>query len=240
MVTPSAVTVEPARTAVPAWSGLPRTVGWVLLGCGSLLLLAALFLGARPSTLAHLEADVASGEVDAVQIAGGLSANGRGFSTVQVHWRRSLVGYSTEVIEARPRRAAPPLASREGVTAVVTEDLGTRLTALQPKLRVGRAEFGHLSSSLLGWRMPGWLAAVSLVFLLATLLLLVHGPQPRRATRWAWFWLMVLTPVGAMAYLLLAGPTGLVRGPRDASKRLTGGWALLLAVFLGTGFRNVV
>ena len=110
MVTPSAVVVEPSRTAAPSWAGLPRSAGWVLLVCWSLLLPTALFLGGRPSTLMQLEADVASGKVDTVRIAGGLSENGRGFSTVEVHWRRGLVGYSTEVIEARPRRAAPSLA----------------------------------------------------------------------------------------------------------------------------------
>jgi hypothetical protein len=237
MVTTSAATVEPPRTAAPTWAGLPRTLGWVLLGCGSLLSLAAFVLGARPSTLAHLEADVASGEVDAVLIAGGLDGD-RGYASVEVQWRRGLVGYSTAVVEARPRRAAPPLESRQGATAIITEDLGARLTASQPGLRVDRAELGRLSSSLLGWRVPGWLAAASLVFLLATLLLLVHGPQPWRATRWAWCWLVVLTPVGAIAYLLLAGPTALLRPPRDPSKRLTGGWALLIALLLGTGLRN--
>lgn len=236
MVTPSATTAEPSRTEPSRWAGLPRTAGWVLLGWWLVLLLAALLAGERSSSLVHLESNVASGEVDAVQIAGGL--DGRGYSTVQVHWRRGPVGYTTEVIEARPRRATPPLASRDDVTAVITDDLGTRLTALQPDLRVERIEFGHVSSSFLGWRVPGWLAGASLVFLLAVLLLLVHGPQPWRATRWAWFWLVALTPVGAMAYLLLAGPTTLVRAPRDPSRRLTGGWAFLLALVLGTGFRS--
>jgi hypothetical protein len=237
MVTPSVVTAAPSRTAAPAWAGGPRTAGWALLACASLLVLAAAFVGERSSTLAHLDADVASGEVETVQIAGGLSGD-RGYAVVEVHWRRGLVGYITEVIEARPRRAAPPPASREDVTGVVTEDVGTRLTALQPDLQVDRVELSRLSSSFLGWRVPGWLAGASLVFLLATLLLLVHGPQPWRATRWAWFWLIVLTPIGAVAYLLLAGPTALVRAPRDPSKRLTGGWAFLIGLFIGTGFRS--
>jgi hypothetical protein len=238
MVTPAAVTVAPSRAAAPPWAGLPRAAGWVLLACASLLVLAALLLGGRPSTLAHLEADVASGEVQSVQIAGGL-AGARGYAVVEVQWRRGLSGYSAEVIEAQPRRAAPPRAARDGA-AVVTGDLGTRLTAARPGLQVDRVELGRLSGSFLGWRVPGWVVGAFLVLLLATLLLLVHGPPPRRATRWAWFWLMVLTPVGAMAYLLLAGPTPLVRVPRDPSKRLTGGWAFFLALFLGTGLGTAV
>jgi hypothetical protein len=239
VVTPAAVAVEPPRAEVSPWAGRPRTAGWVLLICGLLLLLTAPFVGARSATLAHLEADVASGEVEAVQIAGGLAGD-RGYAVVEVQWRRGLVGYRTEVIEASPRRAAPSRASRGDATGVITEELGTRLTASEPGLRVDRVEFSRLTSSFLGWQVPGWLAAASLVFLLATLLLLVHGPRPWRATRWAWFWLIALTPVGAAAYLLLAGPTALVRAPRDPSKRLTGGWAFLIALFLGTGFRSTL
>jgi hypothetical protein len=236
MVTSSVAAAEPVAAPAQSWTSFPRSVGWVLLVCWTLLIPTALVLGGQPSTLMQLEADVASGKVDAVQIAGGLAEDGRGYSVVQVHWRRGLVGYSTDIIEARPRRAAPPLASREDVTAVITEDLGTRLTAWQPGLRVDRVGMGHLSSTFFGWRLPGWLGPVFLVLLVATLLLLVHGPQPRRATRWAWCWLMVMTPVGAVAYLLLAGPTTLVRAPRDPSKRLTGGWAFVLALFLASVF----
>ena len=40
-------------------------------------------------------------------------------------------------------------------------------------------------------------------------------------------------PIGSLAFLLLGGPLGVLR-PRDLNRRLTGGWAFLIAlVFLG-------
>ena len=66
--------------------------------------------------------------------------------------------------------------------------------------------------------------------LLGTLLVLVVGPQPRLATRWAWFWLMYLAPPAALVFLVLE-PVPLWRREANAGrKRLTGGWALLLAL----------
>jgi hypothetical protein len=233
-VTATAPTVEPTRAPAPAWSRSWRRVGWVLLICWVLLVPTSLLQGERASSLTDLEAHVAAAEVDAVRVAGGLSGD-RGYSVVEVHWRRGLFGYSTEVVEARPRRAAPPLASREGATAVITEDLGDRLTALQPGLRVDHVGRTEVSATFLGWwQLREWLVPVFLLLMLATLLLLVHGPRPWRATRWAWFWLMVMTPVGTLAYLVLAGPTTLVAAPRDRSRRLTGGWAFLLALVVGS------
>jgi hypothetical protein len=80
---------------------------------------------------------------------------------------------------------------------------------------------------------PGWLGLFYLVLLAATLVL-KGGPRPWRATRWAWAWLVLLVPpYGIAAYLVLGGPTGLLR-PRDPRRVwLTGGWAFLLALVLG-------
>lgn len=79
--------------------------------------------------------------------------------------------------------------------------------------------------------VAGWLVFVASA---ATLLLLIGGPQPWRATRWAWFWLALpVAPLGLLAYFLLGGPLGVAR-PRHPNRRLTGGWAFLLAlVFFG-------
>jgi hypothetical protein len=94
-------------------------------------------------------------------------------------------------------------------------------------------ESQHLSdSSLLGWRLPNWLGLAAFALVLGGLASLVGGPQPWRATRWAWFWL-VLTPVGSIAFVLFSGPTPLLPTPRDPTRRLTGGWAFLLSIPLG-------
>ena len=84
--------------------------------------------------------------------------------------------------------------------------------------------------------MPQWVNHVRLVLGLGALVLLVGGRHPWRATRWAWFWLVVLTGVptyAIVAYLLLSGRTPLVPAPRRGARRLTGGWAFLLGVLLG-------
>jgi hypothetical protein len=81
---------------------------------------------------------------------------------------------------------------------------------------------GHASSLL---------ALLAIPLGLWWLILLTAGPQPWRATRWAWFWLSG-SVVGAIAFVLLSGPLPRVRGPRRPERRLTGGWALLIGVVL--------
>lgn len=67
----------------------------------------------------------------------------------------------------------------------------------------------------------------------ACLFLLVAGPRPRLATKWAWFWLMVTTPPALLAFLLLEPTRWGRRGHQAAVTRvLTGGWALLVGFVL--------
>lgn len=67
---------------------------------------------------------------------------------------------------------------------------------------------------------------------LATFILLVSGPQPRLATKWAWFWLMGIGPLG-MAFLLLEPVPVWLRDALPARQRLTGGWAFLITILVG-------
>jgi hypothetical protein len=74
---------------------------------------------------------------------------------------------------------------------------------------------------------------------LSAFVLLVVGPQPWRATRWAWFWLLwTAPPLGILAFLLLGGSTRLWP-PARAEARLTGGWAFLLTILLGMALSAV-
>lgn len=68
----------------------------------------------------------------------------------------------------------------------------------------------------------------------AALVLLITGPQPRRATKWAWFWIGLVVPPLALAFVLLEPvPLWSREGrPRRAAPRLTGGRALLYALVL--------
>jgi hypothetical protein len=201
------------------------------------VLVAAGVYGARPSSFAELEQDVASGDVTAVRVTDGLSPRGRGYATVFLEWRDDLLGHTTTVIEARPLRA-PAGASMEDVTAVVEPGVVDRLIASNPDLQVEEASGTQFTAEFLGWRTNGWVALTSFGLTLSTLLLLVRAPQPWRATRWAWFWLFcAFGPLGLLGYLLLGGPTSAVPPPRGRGRRLTGGWALLvlLGVALAAG-----
>ena len=70
---------------------------------------------------------------------------------------------------------------------------------------------------------------------IATLFVLINGPQPRWATRWAWFWL-IMNPalvVTVPLFLIGSGPLRPTDGPvAPIGKRLTGGWAFFLAFFV--------
>lgn len=68
---------------------------------------------------------------------------------------------------------------------------------------------------------------------IAGLFLLVGGPQPRLATRWAWFWLAFHAPPAMLALVVLEpAPWGRRRPASPAARRLTGGWAFLLGLLL--------
>ncbi|MGZ4495625.1 MAG: hypothetical protein ACXVWU_13050 [Nocardioides sp.] len=212
-----------------------RPVGWdrlrlSLIVSWAVLAVTGVVVGHRSLTLADLEDGIASGRVHTVQVAGGLARGTTGFATQQVRWRSGLVQYEAEVVQASAR--AHP--RREGAVPgnpVVRSDVGVYLTRAHPGVHVVRRQPSWSGSSMLGWELPRWMGPAALLAMLATFVLLVAGPQPWRATRWAWFWFLG-TPV-ALAFLVLSGPTPLVPAPHPHSRRLTGGWAFLLALALG-------
>jgi len=73
---------------------------------------------------------------------------------------------------------------------------------------------------------------LAVVATLAALVLLAAGPQPRLATRWAWFWLSGLYPL-VLLFVLLE-PVPLWRGASSTApaRRLTAGWAFLVVLVL--------
>jgi len=215
MVEPWAVDTGGGR-----WS---TRVRYVLLGCAALLMVAGLVLGARNTSFGRLEGAVGAGDVDSVRVIGG----GPGYEgPVRVQWRPGLVRYQTEVGPARLRRLAgrfdDPAASR---------DVGTYLRTLQPGLTVTHSPWPSTDSTVWGWSLPGWMGLAVAALFFASLGLLMSGPEPWRATRWAWFWL-ITTPLGVLPFLLLSGPTPPLPVPRATARRLTGGWAFLLVLVL--------
>jgi hypothetical protein len=218
---------SPTHERVNSWSPLARCVGWLLLVCWVALLFGAIVLGERASTLAELRSAVAAGEVRAVQVAGGFpdKAGHTGYAQLDLHWREGHQGRFVEVREARPLSASDDESDLQVVKAGEVD----RLLASQPGLRVEQVETNESGFTVSGVRMPSWMVWAGFCLGMATLGLLIEGPEPWRATRWAWFWAFgIPAPIGVLAYLVLGGPTGLSRQPRPGADRLTGGWSYLL------------
>jgi hypothetical protein len=198
---------------------------YALLAGWLLVIVAVPVFGERTASWQDLRQLVASQKVDSVRISAELPANATGFATVQLHWRRGLLRYQTEVVQVRGSDERP-----EDAKVVLHSSPSSLLARLQPDVHLARGE-SHLGggANLFGWQTPNALGIPAAVLFFAGLALLVSGPEPWRATRWAWFWLL-FPPIGGIAFLLLSGPVAAVPRPRDLSRRLTGGWAFLLAI----------
>jgi len=192
---------------------------------------AGLVLGSRPSSYDELRGQVADGEVATVEVDGvGLPPGHTGFTTLHVSWRDGVVRRTAEVVSARPLSQAPT----DGDRVVIRGDVADDLDRLDPDVVVTRVPEADPGATLLGWQVPQALLWVHLGLLLACLGLLRGGAEPRRATRWAWAWPMfMLPPFGLLAFLLLAAP-GPTRESVATTRRLTGGWSLLLTVLATT------
>lgn len=238
---PSTTSLAPtAPPPVAPWGRGARACRGVLVVCWVALTFVALLAGEREATLSDLEDAVASGDVREVQVGGGLDADDRGSASVQVRWDRGLVTYTTALVEERPLPSGPSGVQRGDGDAVVA-DVEARLRDLQPELRVTRTSFDGAAATVLGWGLPAWAGLLHLGVVLGTLFSLTGSPQPWRATRWAWFWLMFLVPpIGVPAYLLLAGPTPPVPAPSPTRRRLTGGRGFLLGLIGSLGLAVLV
>jgi hypothetical protein len=204
------------------------------------LMVATVVVGQRESSLPELEAQVQRGDVTQVRISEGLAPGETGSATVRVAWRDGLVNHYAEVTETRHHSGGQvELRGRPG-SGTSQGDLRSHLHATDPDLRFESAPFIGESTNLAGWEAPGAYANAFLVLTVATLLLLLARPGPTwRATRWAWFWMLGLGPVGAPACLLLGGPCAGVRPPRADGARLTGGWAFLIVAVVSWAFDNI-
>lgn len=73
------------------------------------------------------------------------------------------------------------------------------------------------------------------VYGLATLVclgLLIFGPQPRWATKWAWFWLTLAVGPLWLVFVLFEPVPLWIKQPLPVVKRFTGGWSFLLSIFV--------
>ena len=231
---PTSVEAARAPTGRVAPHPATRVISGVLLSCWVALIVIGLLAWPRSSTFADLEAGVAAGRVTEVRVSPGTGDRAAGVKVVELHWREGLREHTTSVVELRPRSRAPRDLVDGDVTAVVGQPVPWRLRELDPDADVTRLDQGSSTLTLLGWSPPLWAHWAFLGLLLATVWLIHDGPQPRHATRWAWFWLVLLTsPIGPVAYLLMSGVTSRHRPSPASAPRLTGGWGLLLAISAG-------
>jgi hypothetical protein len=185
--------------------------------------------GEKRSDLGRLEAGLSDGSASRVEILGlPEDPDWRGRTTVTLEWRGAWLHRFAEVQVDHRRR---PGTSDDG--ARIVGDPATYLRSLDPDLEIG---YGDLTGyqEWRGWRGPGWALLLGVATWFGTVLLAGSGPEPWRATRWAWTWLTLFGgPLGCLGFFLLGGPLGVAR-PRNPHRRLTGGWAFLLSlVFLG-------
>ena len=232
------MTVEvaaPQRTPHDEWRDRRWRLVGLLLGVMALATAALMVAtGEKRSEFGDLLGAVARGEVYEVRVVG-LDDDGTwsGYTTVELQWSGQVDRWA-EVVVVRDGDG-PPLDPGQ---VVMDGDPRDVLRALDPDIVLTPGREVGAYSSFAGWRVEGPGAFAGPVAWLGTLLLVIGGPEPWRATRWAWGWMILLGgPLGGAAYLLLGGPLAVLR-PRPGHRRLTGGWAFLLAWCVFAGYRG--
>ena len=220
------MTASPVRVPEGVRARPRLLLGLVLL----VLVAAALLLGERPAPLSDLEDAIDSGRVGEVAVSAGLSPHSSGYATQRIHWSTGIAEQVTDVVQVRG--SGPSVST--GDLPVLHRDAATYLRARHPGLDVTRGDGFSSNATVIGREVPQWLGLVGLVGMGALLVLLVGGPQPWVATKWAWFWMFGLPlGLGVLGFLLLAGPTRGLSAPEHPERRLTGGKAFLLTVAVG-------
>lgn len=207
-------------------------VRWVMLALWIFVMAVAVTVGSRGSNLGELESALNTGGVTSVMITPGLPSDAEGSMTQTIYWPSDLLNCYAEVRMVTPNIDSTTTSSNN-VAVRSGYDIGAQIADEYPAVTITRID-GRLSyGGIYGFQVPTWLIWFALTGAIGTLMVLVSGLEPSRATRWAWFWL-ITTGVGPPLFLILAGPTPPLRSPRDSRRRLTGGWAFLIAMFFGS------
>lgn len=195
-------------------SGRPSLVLRVILAVGLVLGLAQMLTEPVERPLQDLLDGLRSGDVETVTIARpepGVEA----FGTWEVRWTG----------DGLPGRASYEI-SDDGGSAPVDEGRLILDAAERSPAPVDVTVRLHFIESGTTWN-------VASLFSFGAFLLLIAGPQPRLATKWAWFWLAGGAPLLWLAFVVLEPVPLWRRAPAAARpRRLTGGWAFLLSVTL--------
>jgi hypothetical protein len=209
----------------------------VLLAVTVVVLLSTLVWGRHTASLQDLQRDLASGRVTHVLVTGGLPAGAVGSTVQDVQWRSGWSDHRTQVqyVDGRDASSGTTLTGDDGnPLPVVGEDAADLVRQWGTSVRVDRAVQGSgpfLTGEVLGIQVPGWVGVLVVLQWLGALFLLVNGPDPRRVSRWGWFWLFTV-PFGVTAFLVSSGPLPGGRPVPPGPRRLGGGWAFLLSGLL--------
>ncbi len=212
---------------------------WRLVGGFVVLLWLAVavlsvLLGVKRSELATLEAALHEGSVSTVEVVGypedGIS---HGYARIELRWR-DWVHRSAEVVVVEPRAPRGRSFNPDDLPVIVC-DPADALRALDPDVEVTYSARRSMPGGFMGWRGPPGVVWLGIAAWVGSLLLAFNGPESWRLTRWGWGWFVLLGgPIGAGLYLVLGGPLGIGR-PANPARRLTGGWAFLLAAAIFHG-----
>lgn len=206
---------RPTRTALKVRAAL-------LLLILSTLLVGAL-VGQRPAALDDLREGLRSGRISAVTVVSSSDQAAR-VQSLALTWREGW-GFAQRVDVVQVTSAE---ASVETSRPVIHGTVEGWLREIQPGLTIQRASEATVWGSILGLRVPAWMLVPMGLAAVGVLALLTAGAEPRYATRWAWFWLLCVPgwgPIVAVAFLA----QGMTARPPE-ERRLTGGWAFLIAL----------
>lgn len=230
------LTAEQSREGLDTVSrgwGTLRTVLLVALG---VILVGTWLTATRPASLDDLERALGAGQVTEVHLVDELPPAATGNGPVDIEWDGGLLDRYTTVWQESPGVESQQPASPYPVVGL---DLREELTAVTPTGElVITSEFVRSGSHgvLFGWRVATWVALVAVVWIAAVLITMITAPEPRRATRWAWFWLMLgVGPFALVLYPLIGLPKA-CQSVHATGRRLSGGWAFLVMVLLAPAF----
>lgn len=219
---------------------------WTTLGLVFATVLLAVVNGERVSTYQDLQSALLRGGVTEVRAEGPLEATHAdlaksqvsGTATVRLTWTEDGVNRAATVHQVVPASGEDPPTNvdgfgRDGVSGTIVGPVSSELARYAPGVHVTTVP------EPMGWtwRAPhvawlelrgGWAVLLPLTWV-TFVAGLVLGPEPRGATRWAWFW------IGGVPWVLVVAPVYVLwgcRGHDPARRRLTGGWAFVLSLLL--------
>lgn len=217
---------------------------WQVLRWGGLALFVVamsllLNVGERQEPYARLQAGLADGSIAHVRVEGAMGGAGdlggaQGVTTVRLSWRDDWHEAFTEVVQASSQSELERQSGDDESLPRIIGPIDTELHTYSTDVDLTWAQpLSGVTITLGGWSVRGDLALLPLAMLGLLPFVLATGPEPRLATRWAWFWLIIspLMPIAVAAFLFYGR-----RLHQPERTRLTGWWAFLIMLVTPAGF----